>query len=354
MNIDAGAGNDSVLGSAGADSIQGGAGNDLIAGGSANDMLSGDVGDRLTGGTGQDILTGGAGADSFVLLEADSGDIITDFQLTLDNGRTLDQLDVLDLVDGEGNPIRTWQIQIVENGNGHAVLTFPGGETLTLQGIAPATLQTSGTLYSMGVPCFVAGMLIDCPNGPRPVQDLRPGDLVLTEDHGPLAVQWAGASTLGTRDMQVRPTLAPILIPAGSAAGNWADVLLSPQHAVALPGHERLIRARHLLGLIPGVRVAQGKKSVDYHHILLDHHGILTCHGLRCESLYPGPMTERMFDLAQRLSLSLAIARIAGTTVVPPGGLAALYGPRCRPLAPRQTVIRPWAQRDQQMSRRLA
>ncbi|MFA5582109.1 MAG: Hint domain-containing protein, partial [Paracoccaceae bacterium] len=32
--------------------------------------------------------------------------------------------------------------------------------------------------------CFTPGTLIDTPDGPRLVEDLRPGDLVLTADHG--------------------------------------------------------------------------------------------------------------------------------------------------------------------------
>jgi serralysin len=331
-----GTGNDSLDGGSGDDRLLGGAGQDKLLGGGGNDTLSGGEGaDRLEGGAGIDQLTGGAGADTFDLTFADSGDVITDFELTLQNGRTLDQLDVSDLQDADGNPIRAWQVQIGDDGQGGAVLNFPGGEVLTLQGVSASALQNSGQLFSMGVPCFVQGMQIDCPGGPKPVEDLRPGDLVWTEDHGPLPVLWVGNAILGHTDLQDRPELRPILIPKGSA-GNRADVLLSPQHAVALPGQEVLIRARHLLGQLPGVRVARGKKKVSYHHILLQRHAILSCHGLRSESLYPGPLTERMLPADQRLSLSLAIAELSGVATIPREGLAALYGPRCRPLSSRQ------------------
>lgn len=336
--IDAGSGSDFVYGGDGADSIGGGGGNDQLAGGSGNDSLSGGDGDdSLTGGTGQDNLTGGAGADSFVLVEADSGDTITDFSMTLQDGKTLDQLDVSDLVDANGGPIRAWQVQVADNGAGGSILTFPSGEILTLQGVLPGSLQTSGALYSMGVPCFAQNMMIDCPEGPRPVQDLSVGDLVMTEDHGPLPICWTGKVTLGPAELEDRPELKPIVFPAGSA-GNWTDVLLSPQHAVALPGQDVLIRARHLVGLLPGVRVARGKRSVSYYHMLVNRHAILSCQGLRAESLYPGPTTERMFALSERLSLSLAIARMSGVAAIPPGGLASVYGPRCRPLLSKNRV----------------
>ena len=74
VNINGGAGNDSIIGSAlndsilgagGNDTINGGSGNDSLNGGSGNDVLKGDVGnDLLTGGAGNDSLNGGAGTDS--------------------------------------------------------------------------------------------------------------------------------------------------------------------------------------------------------------------------------------------------------------------------------------------------
>src|SRR5690606_17753834 len=53
--IDAGGGNDVILGQEGSDTINAGAGDDLIA-----------------GGTGRDVMTGGAGSDTFVFNAGDS------------------------------------------------------------------------------------------------------------------------------------------------------------------------------------------------------------------------------------------------------------------------------------------
>lgn len=55
--IDAGAGNDTVMGSSGGDSIIGGAGNDSMTGAGGNDTL--------IGGLGSDTMAGGAGADLY-------------------------------------------------------------------------------------------------------------------------------------------------------------------------------------------------------------------------------------------------------------------------------------------------
>jgi len=58
------AGDDSLLGSAGDDSVNGGDGDDDIVGSSGNDHLAGEIGDdSLVGGSGDDSCDGGAGDD---------------------------------------------------------------------------------------------------------------------------------------------------------------------------------------------------------------------------------------------------------------------------------------------------
>jgi len=65
--IDAGDGNDTVLGGSGADSIFGGAGNDSLSGGVGNDtILGGDGNDSIDGGVGNNSLSGGDGNDTII------------------------------------------------------------------------------------------------------------------------------------------------------------------------------------------------------------------------------------------------------------------------------------------------
>ena len=62
--IDAGAGNDTVMGTDLADDLRGGTGNDMILAGSGDD--------RITGGAGIDTMDGGDGDDTFVFGGADA------------------------------------------------------------------------------------------------------------------------------------------------------------------------------------------------------------------------------------------------------------------------------------------
>ncbi len=100
-------------------------------------------------------------------------------------------------------------------------LTDAGGTdtqviTITIQGTTP--------------PCFTPGMLIATPQGPRPVERIAPGDLVLTRDHGARAVLWTGM-----RRIVAEGDLAPIVIAAGML-GNRREIIVAPQHRVCIGG----------------------------------------------------------------------------------------------------------------------
>jgi len=145
----AGSGDDTVYGEAAQDTLYGGTGNDYIDGGNTNDELYGETGnDTLIGGQGEDYLAGGSGND--VLTGDGSGgsakedvfyyesnfgdDTITDFDLDKDtlefseniNGTSID--DPADLA-----------AYITEVG-GNAVISFPNGDSITLQGVSQGDL----------------------------------------------------------------------------------------------------------------------------------------------------------------------------------------------------------------------
>lgn len=76
VNIDAGDGNDTLLGGAGHDSLLGGEGNDRVFGGNGDDSIVGGTGaDILSGNSGTDTIDGGDGTDT--LVGGQGGDSIT-------------------------------------------------------------------------------------------------------------------------------------------------------------------------------------------------------------------------------------------------------------------------------------
>ena len=308
------AGGDKIIdGGTGNDTLYGLGGNDLIIGGDDNDLVyGGDGSDILVGGSGADTLSGGGGDDLFVL--GAGTDKITDFDLgdSDGDGRTNDQLDVRDLVNARGQPIRAWDVTVSDDGFGNAKLSFPGGETLVLQGIAPSQISSAQQMNAAGIPCFTAGTLILTPSGLVPVERLRPGDLVTTRDNGPQRVVWAGSRQVDSALLSAQPMLAPVRV-GRHFTGSDRDLLVSPQHCLLVRdgtrgGGEVLVRAAHLARLRGGqVRVAQGVRDLRYVHLLFESHQIIYGNGVPSESFYPGAWGLAMLDPRAQLALARVV-----------------------------------------------
>jgi VCBS repeat-containing protein len=155
------------------------------------------------------------------------------------------------------------------------------------------------TITITGVPCFVAGTPIDTPSGPRPVESLRPGDLVLTLDHGPQPLLWTGSCHLDRQALAARPDLRPVRISRDALGPGipGRDILVSPQHRLllrspwldlALGSPEALVPALRLDGK-PGIGRSPQAGPVHYVHLLFERHEIVTSAGLASESLLLGP-----------------------------------------------------------------
>ena len=344
------AGNDTLFGGADSDLLSGDAGNDLLYGGDGNDSLSGGDGndtldggagdDSLAGGHGNDALTGGAGDDRFVFEASGGGDRITDFDLgdSDHNGLTNDQLDVSDLDDGAGNPVKAFDIVVSNDGFGNAVLHFPGGESITVLGLSPDQACAPGMLNSMGIPCFASGTRILTDRGERLVEDIRPGDLVATQSGQYVPVIWRGARHVTQAMLNDHPEWRPIRIRVGSF-GNRRDLVVSPQHGLvwASTAGPRLVRAGHLAAFGLGARIARGMKEVTYHHLLLPAHDIVLAEGCPAESFYPGPLAVKALLAPDRMNLATALG-LGAMAARDPAEFAGAYGPRCMPLCTRVEV----------------
>lgn len=142
---------------------------------------------------------------------------------------------------------------------------------------------------------LASGTRIDTPDGPRPVQDLEPGDLVLTRDDGPQPVIWRGETRLSGAELALHPHLRPLRVSAGSwGPGRPGMALrLAPGHRLVVPALPGLaLRGEALAAaadLEDGRRIRPdlGCTQVTYHHLLLPRHQILRAEGLECESFHP-------------------------------------------------------------------
>ncbi len=171
----------------------------------------------------------------------------------------------------------------------------PEGVNLTVGAIVENDNATSHAGLDATVVCFAAGTLIETQSGPKAIETLSVGDMVLTRDAGYQPLRWLGKTAAAAQG-----ELAPIVITKGSL-GTTDDLVVSPQHAILIEDWRAellygepdvLIRARDLLSHDGVYRKPGG--IITYCHMLFDAHQLVKAGGIWSESLYPGEMTRGM------------------------------------------------------------
>ena len=194
-------------------------------------------------------------------------------------------------------------------------------------------------------PCYTPGTQFMTPDGPVAVEELQPGDLVCTLDHGPQPVRWVGKARLSGAALAAAPHLVPVRIAAGALGAGLPrrDIFVSPQHRMLLRSRiaermcdapEVLAAAVHLVGL-PGITRAPVRGGVDYIHLMFDRHEVIFAEGAPSESLYLGRMARRGMPKAALKEILALFPELAGADVSPEPARPLLPGKRARQLAAR-------------------
>lgn len=361
--LEGGGGDDTLKGDSGADVLLGGGGNDALDGGSGHDTLSGGEGDdTLEGESGDDLLSGGEGADSIdggwgadTLFGGAGDDTIAAIgDDVVDGGAGDDQIsmggysggsDTIAFGAGSGHDTATGfspdsdHIHIGATDPADVILTAtadPQVWVLTLDGVPDASLTLDFTYHwdssigeaeildrvltdddtilpedPYGPPIsLTAGARIDTGSGPRPVESLRPGDLVLTRDAGLQPLRANLHRHVGAIAQEADPALRPVLIEAGAfGVGRPARPMrVSLQHAFLAhdprPGGkgEVLIRARHIAEEMGNARHAPPPYApITYFHLLFDRHHLIRADGVWTESVFTGAEALRADPVLRRL-----------------------------------------------------
>jgi len=135
--------------------------------------------------------------------------------------------------------------------------------------------------------CFATGTRITLADGTlRRIEDLVPGDAVLTRDHGAQVLRWAGKVTL-----RAFGAFAPVQFPAG-AMGNLGTLTVAPlQRLFLYQRGDRALGSRAEV-LIQARYLADGRTAicreggfVTYYALAFDDHQIIYAEGVPVESL---------------------------------------------------------------------
>lgn len=131
------------------------------------------------------------------------------------------------------------------------------------------------TSLTASITCYLTGTGIATPTGSVPVEDLQPGDTILTATGGTTTVKWLGIQPIDTTT--ATPAKAnPICFVAGSLAPNVParDLFVSPDHAMDIDGF--LYNATALVNGRSIYQVAQMPlEGFTYYHIDTGTHELI-------------------------------------------------------------------------------
>lgn len=166
---------------------------------------------------------------------------------------------------------------------------------------------------SGGVICFTPGTLIDTPDGPKRIEDLKEGDKVQTKDNGAQEILWVGARRMTGARLFALPKLRPVRIASGALGVERPDMelLVSPEHRMLIQGDvaralfnttEVLVAAKDLINGTT-ITVDLKVRQVTYVHLLLPRHEILRANGVETESFHPANAALSTLDDSDRARL---------------------------------------------------
>lgn len=148
--------------------------------------------------------------------------------------------------------------------------------------------------------CFAKGTRIKTLGGWEMIENIKAGDLVMTQDHGAQPVRWIGHATA-----RAHGAFAPVEIDQG-VLGNDRPLTVSQQHRVLhgsvaaellLGVNEVLLAAKHLVN---GTTIRLRETGyVTYYHMLFDQHELVFSEGIATESFHPGAMAHNALRSAE-------------------------------------------------------
>lgn len=174
---------------------------------------------------------------------------------------------------------------------------MPGGAITRRSVSAPAVpaIEEAAT-------AFARGTLMPTPQGPIAVEDLQPGDRVITDGGNAEPVIWIGSTLFAPPRSRVRAGMMRVMNEFAGDALPGPDLLVGPAARMVVR-HPRLGK---LLGrdsvLVPLSDYADGDRyipvtphgPVQLYHVLLARHGLLRLGGVTLETYHPGTALDAL------------------------------------------------------------
>lgn len=171
-------------------------------------------------------------------------------------------------------------------------------------------LEEAGDLVPTGASCLVRGTLVMTDCGEIPVEALKPGVKVLTQDNGFQELVLSLSRVVEMTELQRNEKLFPVRITAGALGAGLPkrDLLVSRQHRMAIRSNivkrmfatDAALVAAIRLTEIAGISVDDSVERVEYFHLVFKRHEVIFAEGTPTESFLLNLETQKTLTKAQR------------------------------------------------------
>jgi autotransporter-associated beta strand protein len=167
--------------------------------------------------------------------------------------------------------------------------TFTGGHFSALE-------QNGDTIVEFVI-CYLRGTRIATPAGEIRIEDLKPGDAIVTRFNGYQKLKWVGRQSYGHHFIKNNRDQMPVLIEASALAPDVPkrDLYVSPGHSMLLAGI--LVLAKDLING-ETIRQIQPREDVHYYNLEFETHDCVMADGAWSESYADAPGMRSKFHNA--------------------------------------------------------
>jgi hypothetical protein len=152
---------------------------------------------------------------------------------------------------------------------------------------------------------------IRTPLGPRRVEMLNPGDMVVTRDHGLQPVRMIWTRTVSAADMRAQPDLAPIRLKPRAIGPMMPtrDLRIASGHRGLIPGYliagvpddkSYIMRIDAVALVSDAAYMDRAAEEVVFYNLVFDRHEVFCAEGLPIESFRPSPKAISLLDVRAR------------------------------------------------------
>jgi len=204
-------------------------------------------------------------------------------------------------------------------------------------------ISENGVMAKAGAYGVCAGAQLRTPCGPRRIENVRKGDLIVTRDNGLQPVRMVWSRTFTAAELAADPSLAPVVLKPRAIGPMMPqrDVRLGSGHRVLIPGWRLLdmpetkaclVTARDLAGISDDAFVDRCGSEVTYYNVVFDSHQVFCASGLPVESFLPSPVTMCAMESAVTEDITRLFPELLKSpSSYPPAEYPTQDSPRYRP-----------------------